>query len=109
MAALLALAVAIGAVAALTPLPDAAAPTAGSATGIEQGIAAKNHVRRSRARRPWNATSADNVAAGVGAKNAGPAPIVHSGGGWNPGRGRGPVPRARLSADRHRGRGDQRR
>ena len=96
MAAILALAVAIGAVVALTPLP-VAAPTAGSATGIEQGIAAKNHAAAFTS--PTSLTppsivssSADNVAAGVGAKNAGPAPIVHSGGGWNPGKAAVPYP-----------------
>ena len=91
MAALLALAVAIGAVVALTPLP-VAAPTAGSATGIEQGIAAKNHAEAFTSPTSLNPTSADNVAAGVGAKNAGPAPIVHSGGGWNPGKAAVPYP-----------------
>ena len=89
MAALLALAVAIGAVVALTPRP-VAAPTAGSATGIEQGIAAKNHAEAFTS--PTSGTPADSIAAGVAAKNAGRAPIAHSGGGWNPGKAAVPYP-----------------
>jgi hypothetical protein len=83
MAALLALAVAIGAVVALAPLP-VAAPTAGSATGIEQGIAAKNSAG---AAAVSGKTTVDDIFTG-----AGQAPIVHSGGGWNPGKAAVPYP-----------------
>ena len=96
MAAILALAVAIGAVVALAPLP-VAAPTAGSATGIEQGIAAKNHAGAftsptSLTPPAVSSTSADSIAAGVAAKNGSGPAIVHSGGGWNPGRRAVPYP-----------------